>query len=148
VTVLVEDRNGIIYVVVSDDGRGFSEDQSAAALRQGHLGLATLTERVAIAGGRFTVGPRDGGGTELAVELPRPSDGKRSDPEPGWLPLVSLGDRYVAVGSNSESETASATRRRPKPVSEAQAAASSPTPAAATNNVSDPSERASTPPTT
>jgi len=51
-------------LVVTDDGRGFSPDQEG-------FGLRGMRERIHLVGGSITVDSRPGGGTRLAVAVPR-----------------------------------------------------------------------------
>jgi two-component system NarL family sensor kinase len=56
---------------VRDDGRGFdAAARRAAALRDGHIGLASSEERVRAAGGALVVASRPGAGTTVRVTLP------------------------------------------------------------------------------
>ena len=59
-----------IELVVSDDGRGFSPDQRAAAVSRGHIGLATSAERAAAGGGTLEIDSAPGAGTTVTVRLP------------------------------------------------------------------------------
>ncbi|WP_031169610.1 sensor histidine kinase [Streptosporangium roseum] len=55
---------GELRLSVTDDGIGLPERV------RGGVGLASMRERAAEAGGSCTVGPRPGGGTEVIVQLP------------------------------------------------------------------------------
>jgi signal transduction histidine kinase len=55
---------------VADDGAGIPEGRLAAALREGHIGLASSIQRVEAVGGTLTLSPAPGGGTSVAVTLP------------------------------------------------------------------------------
>ena len=55
---------------VADDGRGMRPGSRAAALRAGHIGLASCAERVETAGGRFDVRSEPGKGTTVTARLP------------------------------------------------------------------------------
>ncbi|MET8339026.1 histidine kinase [Streptosporangium canum] len=55
---------GELRLSVADDGIGLPERV------RGGVGLASMRERAAEAGGSCTVGPRPGGGTEVIVQLP------------------------------------------------------------------------------
>jgi signal transduction histidine kinase len=57
-------ENGILHVVVSDDGLG-------GAVPEG-TGLVSLDDRVAAAGGRLRVDSPKGGGTRVTADLPLP----------------------------------------------------------------------------
>jgi two-component system NarL family sensor kinase len=58
---------------VSDDGRGFDDEQALAALRAGHIGLASSRERVQAIGGRFELRSAPGAGTRIRCLLPAPA---------------------------------------------------------------------------
>jgi signal transduction histidine kinase len=63
--VTAEVRDGIVHVIVSDDGRGsVSED------RAGGHGLAGMAERVRLLGGTSRSGPRAAGGFLVEARLP------------------------------------------------------------------------------
>ena len=51
---------------VSDDGRGFEEGRPRQALSEGHIGLASVAERVQSAGGRFELTSSPAGTHALA----------------------------------------------------------------------------------
>jgi two-component system NarL family sensor kinase len=59
-----------IELIVSDDGRGFSSDQRAAAVSRGHIGLATSAERATTGGGTLDIASAPGAGTTVTVRLP------------------------------------------------------------------------------
>ncbi|HWO70851.1 MAG TPA: sensor histidine kinase [Actinomycetota bacterium] len=73
VSVLSED--GTARLVVQDDGVGFEPRQTAELVRQGHYGLASMRERVEMAGGSFMISSRPGAGTTLEAVLPNGGDG-------------------------------------------------------------------------
>ncbi|MEU4801571.1 histidine kinase [Actinosynnema sp. NPDC023587] len=56
-----------VLVVVADDGRA---PKAAPVGGSGGFGLVGMRERVALLGGTFTAGRRDGGGWEVRAELP------------------------------------------------------------------------------
>jgi len=66
---LLRDAHAVVGSI-RDDGVGF--DAAIAAGRDGRhgLGLAEIRERVAALGGTLRVGPNEGGGTNLTVEIP------------------------------------------------------------------------------
>lgn len=71
---VVVDIRGIrdeIQLTVTDNGRGF--DPSAARPAGVHLGIASLTERVRLVGGRFSLESAPGRGTKIAVSVPLPA---------------------------------------------------------------------------
>ena len=60
-----------IELQVRDDGRGFDPaERRAAALLDGHVGLASSEQRVRSAGGELIVSSRPGTGTSVRVPLP------------------------------------------------------------------------------
>lgn len=70
VEIDVRREPGAVLVTVSDDGRGV--DAASLQDRPGHLGLAGMRDRAAIAGGRLEVGARPEGGTRVRLVLPDP----------------------------------------------------------------------------
>ena len=67
---LVLSRNDSTAILeVADDGRGIDPGRPQAALREGHIGLASITHRVASAGGSLRL---DGsaGGTRVTARVP------------------------------------------------------------------------------
>jgi signal transduction histidine kinase len=78
--VRVVESNGLVEVIVRDDGRGF--DPNAV---EGGFGLVGMRERAALVGGRLAISSQPGSGTELRVRLP--VRGARS---PGDRPAASL----------------------------------------------------------
>jgi two-component system NarL family sensor kinase len=63
-------RNGHIVVDIRDDGRGFQSHFAKAAVASGHIGLASLTERVAAVGGSLDISSTPGRGAHIRVVLP------------------------------------------------------------------------------
>jgi two-component system NarL family sensor kinase len=59
-----------IVLVVADDGRGFEHDRLQAAPLTGHIGLASMAERVEAVGGSFSIEGGPGAGTRVEVRLP------------------------------------------------------------------------------
>ena len=70
VRVRVQRKADAILLEVADDGAGIPEGRLAAALREGHIGLASSIQRVEAVGGKLTLSPAPGGGTAVAVTLP------------------------------------------------------------------------------
>jgi len=61
-------RNGSeLELVVTDDGRGFEAGRPRQALSEGHIGLASVAERVQSAGGRFELESSSAGTTGRAL---------------------------------------------------------------------------------
>jgi signal transduction histidine kinase len=59
-----------VSVTVSDDGRGITASEERSERRRGHLGLPSMRDRAAAAGGTLSVGRREGGGTQVRLWLP------------------------------------------------------------------------------
>ncbi|WP_207460005.1 ATP-binding protein [Azospirillum sp. SYSU D00513] len=86
VSVLVEQKDEALRVIVEDDGRGFSEsprDGRADAEEGGEdggrprLGLSGIRERLSLVGGRLMIESSPGAGTTLYISVPiRPSEGR------------------------------------------------------------------------
>ncbi len=72
VEIRLEDRADGVYVAVRDDGCG--ADAGALRQRPGHLGLAAMRDRAAVAGGRLHVTSAPGEGTEVALWIPHQPD--------------------------------------------------------------------------
>jgi signal transduction histidine kinase len=68
VSVRLED--GELVLVVADDGRGMRAGSPAAAVRAGHIGIASCAERVEVAGGRLDIDTAPGKGTTVTARLP------------------------------------------------------------------------------
>ena len=58
--------------MVADDGRGIEPGRLAEAPRHGHIGLASLTERVEAIGGRLEIESAPDAGTTVRALLPPP----------------------------------------------------------------------------
>jgi two-component system NarL family sensor kinase len=71
VRVSVGRENGGVLLEVADDGRGIDAAAVAAAPMHGHIGLASLTQRVEAVGGSLDLGNApDGRGTTVLARLP------------------------------------------------------------------------------
>ena len=71
VAVRVAAPPGAVRLTVADDGVGLPHERLEHALAQGHIGLAAATERVRALGGDVEIESAPGGGTIIAVVLPR-----------------------------------------------------------------------------
>jgi signal transduction histidine kinase len=67
VTVSLEHDDGVVVATVTDDGVGVDEEQMAA---RAAARLASMRDTVTLSGGRFHIGRRGQGGTEVRVEAP------------------------------------------------------------------------------
>jgi signal transduction histidine kinase len=56
-----------LHFEVADDGSGFDLD---ADVRADALGLAGMRERARLLDGRLSIGPREGGGTLVRLDIP------------------------------------------------------------------------------
>jgi len=71
VSVIVEQPDGEVRLIVEDDGRGFDPDATAVRVRaERRLGLAGMRERAALVGGTVAVESSPGAGTTIYVRLP------------------------------------------------------------------------------
>ncbi len=70
VGVHVESDQNQLRVEVEDDGAGFDTAQAREYLRAGRVGLASMRERVELAGGTFTILSNPGRGTSVIAALP------------------------------------------------------------------------------
>jgi two-component system, NarL family, sensor histidine kinase DevS len=68
VSVVLTRADGSVKIVVEDDGRGFSRDESSGE----GLGLVGMHERIALLNGRLDVESSPGAGTTLVAEVPLP----------------------------------------------------------------------------
>jgi two-component system, NarL family, sensor kinase len=70
VGVRLADTDGDLALVVEDDGRGFTPEQLAEQLAEGHVGLASQRVRIEAAGGSMDVASRPSEGTRVEIRLP------------------------------------------------------------------------------
>lgn len=71
VAITAREREGSIEIEIADDGRGFDPGLPRPGVAEGHLGIAAIEERAALAGGRLTIASSEGRGTTLRLTLPR-----------------------------------------------------------------------------
>jgi signal transduction histidine kinase len=69
IRVKLEERDGGVWMEVSDDGVGYTPEGAVVA-EPGHLGIAAMRERAEMAGGWCTLRSLPGAGTTLDVWLP------------------------------------------------------------------------------
>jgi two-component system sensor histidine kinase UhpB len=71
VTLTLAEEQGLVRLIIADDGRGF--DLSSLAEHQGRLGwgLLTMADRAEVVGGRCRIESIPGGGTRVVVEIAR-----------------------------------------------------------------------------
>jgi signal transduction histidine kinase len=77
VCVMVQRRADELVLVVEDDGRGFADDEARGRSVTGGLGLISMRERAALAGGSLIVESAAGQGTSIHVRV-----ALRRSPEP------------------------------------------------------------------
>jgi signal transduction histidine kinase len=70
VEVSASTSNGVVRLVVSDDGSGFSAERALTREREGHLGLRLLRDLAADAGARLEIDSSAGQGTTIRLEAP------------------------------------------------------------------------------
>ena len=70
VRVEIETRGREFVLVVRDDGRGFSVDETAERSIRGGLGLTSMRERAALVGGILTIDSAASRGTTVLVRIP------------------------------------------------------------------------------
>lgn len=75
--------DGMVVLVVADDGRGFDRDRLRGAPLRGHIGLAAMAERVEAVGGTFSIEGGPGAGTRVEVRLPIDRAPAHAAREPG-----------------------------------------------------------------
>jgi signal transduction histidine kinase len=64
------DAQGVIRIMVSDDGKGFDMDGGGARVFDDHVGLAGMRERVSLLDGDMSIVSKPGAGTTVLVEIP------------------------------------------------------------------------------
>jgi two-component system NarL family sensor kinase len=62
--------DGIVQLLVEDDGRGFSPGHVRLARADGHIGLPLLADRASALGGRLIIDSAPGRGTRVRLEVP------------------------------------------------------------------------------
>lgn len=72
---------GQVELEVQDDGCGIQQGRLDRALLDGHIGLASVIERVAVLGGTVDISSKPGAGTTVRVTLPAPVAAWPTDPQ-------------------------------------------------------------------
>ncbi|TMM06809.1 MAG: hypothetical protein E6G05_03760, partial [Actinobacteria bacterium] len=70
VSLDVEAQAPELFVVVEDNGQGFDPASRTSAIQRGHVGLASIAERVEAIGGSLTVESEPGRGTRVMARIP------------------------------------------------------------------------------
>jgi len=78
-SVLIDQRNNIIRIIIEDDGVGFNPD--AHPFGEKNLGLQGIRERTQLFGGKLTIESQPGQGTSLFIEIPLPNTAARTELE-------------------------------------------------------------------
>jgi two-component system, NarL family, sensor kinase len=68
--VTVEGGEGEVVLTVRDDGKGIAPGRPEAALDEGHVGLASIVQRLEAIGGSLELEAADGGGTAAVAHIP------------------------------------------------------------------------------
>jgi signal transduction histidine kinase len=68
--VSVEGGDGEVVLTVRDDGRGIEPGRQEAALDEGHVGLASVVQRLDAIGGGLELSSPEGGGTTATARIP------------------------------------------------------------------------------
>lgn len=68
-SVGVTAQDGAVEVSVADDGAGMDPERRRAALTEGHIGLASVTQRVEANGGELQIQATPGSGTQVSARL-------------------------------------------------------------------------------
>jgi signal transduction histidine kinase len=80
VAITARERGDRIVIEVTDDGRGFDPSRARPRIEGGHLGLAAMSERAALAGGEVVISSEPGRGTTIRLALPAaPRAGQESE---------------------------------------------------------------------
>jgi two-component system NarL family sensor kinase len=69
VSLALQRSDSTAVLEVTDDGRGIDPERPRAALREGHIGLASITHRVEAVGGSLVL-DGTGGGTRATARVP------------------------------------------------------------------------------
>lgn len=101
VTITARRSGADVVVEVHDDGRGLAAGDRRRRVADGHLGLAAIEERAALAGGRLDVESGAGGGTLLRLTLPA----GEGDPQSGAPPTRASASESAASSAKRSSTT-------------------------------------------
>ena len=75
---MVEGRAAELVLLIEDNGRGFSEDETPGRSQDSGLGLTSMRERAALVGGSVTVESAVGQGTSIYVRVSLPRSPARA----------------------------------------------------------------------
>jgi two-component system, NarL family, sensor kinase len=68
-SVTIRAKQGAVELSVADDGAGMAPERRREALAEGHIGLASVTQRVEANGGELHLDAAPGSGTQVWVRL-------------------------------------------------------------------------------
>jgi PAS domain S-box-containing protein len=71
VVLSLEADESRVYLMIQDDGTGFSPEKARRAASDRHWGLSIMRERAEGVGGEFRIVSSPGAGTRISVEVPR-----------------------------------------------------------------------------
>lgn len=71
VEVEVWEREGSLFLAITDNGIGLPTDKVAGLALRGHFGLLGIQERARALGGSVEIGSRNGGGTKITLVVPQ-----------------------------------------------------------------------------
>ena len=80
--VTVRGGDGSVEISVADDGAGMEPDRRREAVAEGHIGLASVSQRVEANGGELEVASRPGSGTQVTARLVDQGPGTGTKPSP------------------------------------------------------------------
>jgi len=84
ISVVVEQRTGLVRAIVEDDGKGFdSQSLLQSSTDSEHLGLSSMRERAALLGGSVRVESRPGAGTTIDISIPLEEYRAEDSTDPG-----------------------------------------------------------------
>jgi signal transduction histidine kinase len=84
--VRLENANSAVHLRVSDEGPGFSENESSQHVG---LGIRSMKERLRLVGGRFEIRTRPLEGTQIDAWVPLNSTSAQQNPEAASVPVAS-----------------------------------------------------------
>ena len=68
--IILEVRDGEVYGLVADDGKGFDPEAVSKATPSWGVGLRSIRERAEMLGGSLRVDSRPGAGTRVELRVP------------------------------------------------------------------------------
>jgi two-component system NarL family sensor kinase len=87
-------EDGCVVLDVTDDGRGIPQGRMREAVREGHVGLAAVGERVAALNGELDISSAPGHGTRVRITLPEADERPVASPRVRW-PAEDVSDRVT-----------------------------------------------------